>query len=279
MKQLVGKQSLFFHSNKLNNTLIYYFKIWLLMAKNAMLSWLNKRESVIIFVLGKLVRYFFYFSFLYFLVTKTNGIAGFTAYQALFFTATYSLVDTIGQFLFRSVYTFKQQVVTGDFDLVLLKPINPLFRTITGGPDLMDLITIPPVFAITIYFGSMLNPSFVNVLYYILLVINALLVLMSIHVFVVSLGIITITVDHMIMIFRDFSSMGRFPIDIYKQPLKGFLTFVVPVGIMFTIPSKALMGLVSPVGILLSLISGIVFFVLSLQFWQFALRRYTSASS
>jgi ABC-2 type transport system permease protein len=273
MKQLAD------NNYSLIESLRFYIKIWLLMAKNAMLSWLNKRESVVIFVFGKVVRYFFYFTFLYFLVTKTDGIAGYSAHQALFFTATYSLIDTIGQFLFRSVYTFKQQIVTGDFDLVLLKPINPLFRTIVGGPDLMDLITIPPIIAITIYFGSLLNPSFVNTLYYLLLVINGLLVSMSIHIIVVSLGVITVTVDHLIMIFRDFSSMGRFPIDIYKQPLKGFLTFVVPVGVMFSLPSKALMGLISPAGILFSLVFGITFFVISLQLWQFALRKYTSASS
>lgn len=273
MKQLVGEK------NRLYKVLYFYAKIWLLMAKNAMLSWLNKKESVIIFVFGKVVRYLFYFSFLYYLVTKTNGILGFAANQALFFTATYALVDTIGQFLFRSVYTFKQLIVSGDFDLVLLKPINPLFRSLAGGPDLMDLITIPPILLITIYFGSLLNPTLLNTAYYVLLVINALLVSMSIHIFVLSLGVIYLTVDHMIMIFRDFASMGRFPIDIYKQPLKGFLTFIVPVGLMFTIPSKALMGLIGPVGILSSLSFGVFFFLLSLRFWQFALKKYTSASS
>lgn len=273
MKQLADR------NNKLNQTLRFYIKIWFLMAKNAILSWLNKRESVVIFVFAKIVRYFFYFSFLYFLVTKTDGIAGFSSTQALFFTATYAVIDTIAQFLFRSVYTFRQLVVSGDFDLVLLKPMNPLFRSIAGGPDLMDLITIPPIIAIAIYFGSLLNPSFINVVFYILLVINALIVSMSVHIFIVALGIITLSVDNLIMMFRDFSSMGRFPIDIYKQPLKGFLTFIVPVGLMFSVPSKALMGLLSPVGILSSLTFGILFFVLSLNFWKFALRKYTSASS
>lgn len=265
--------------NSLNKTFRFYIKIWFLMAKNAILSWLNKRESVIIFVFAKVVRYFFYFSFLYFLVKKTNGIAGFSANQALFFTATYSLIDTTAQFLFRSVYTFRQLIASGDFDLILLKPINPLFRSIAGGPDLMDLITIPPIIAITVYFGVMLNPSLVSFLMFILLILNAIIVSMSVHIFVVSLGIITLSVDNLIMIFRDFSSMGRFPIDIYKQPLKGFLTFIVPVGLMFSIPSKALMGLVSPVGFLISFSAAILFFIVSLKFWQFALKKYTSASS
>lgn len=271
MKQLVD--------NTIYKNIIFYTKIWILMAKNAILSWLNKRESVFIFVTGKVVRYIFYFSFLYFLVKKTNGLLDYTANQALFFTATYSLVDTIGQFLFRSVYTFKQLIVSGDFDLVLLKPVNPLFRSIAGSPDLMDLITIPPIIGIAIYFGSLLNPSIFNILVFIVLVVNALIISMSIHILVVSFGVMTLTVDHLIMIFRDFSSMGRFPIDIYRQPLKGFLTFIVPVGLMFSIPSKALMGIVSPIGIFSSILFGLLFFLISLRLWKFALTKYTSASS
>lgn len=272
MKLLVGRKDIISDSR-------FYIKIWFLMAKNAMISWLNKRESVVIFVFAKVVRYFFYFTFLYFLVRKTNGISGFTANQALFFTATYSLVDTTAQFLFRSVYTFRQLIATGDFDLVLLKPINPLFRSIAGGPDLMDLITIPPIILITIYFGSFLNPSFVGIVYYLMLILNALIVSTAAHILIVALAVITLSVDNLIIIYRDFSSMGRFPIDIYKQPLKGFLTFIVPVGLMFTIPSKALMGLVNPFGVFLSMLFGLLFFVASLRFWNFALKKYTSASS
>ena len=52
-----------------------------------------------------------------------------------------------------------------------------------------------------------------------------------------------------------------------------------PVGLMFSVPSKALMGLLSPVGILSSIAFGVFFFLLSIKFWQFALKKYTSASS
>lgn len=271
MKRLVDKN--------LKQTLSFYTKIWILMAKNSIRSWINKKEAVVIFVTGKIVRYIFYFGFLYFLVTKTNGILDFTANQALFFTATCALVDTLSQFLFRSVYTFRQLVISGDFDLVLLKPVNSLFRSIAGGPDLMDLITIPPIAAVVVYLGILLNPEFLSVLFFVLLVINALLVSMSIHIFVVSLSVIALTADHLIMVFRDFSSMGRFPVDIYKEPLKSFLTFIIPVSLMFTIPSKALMGLVSPLGLVLSIFFGVVIFISSLKFWNFALKKYTSASS
>ncbi len=257
----------------------FYLKVWVLMAKNSIRSWLSKKESVAVFLTGKIVRYTFYFGFLYFLVSKSQGILGFSANQALFITATYTLVDTLAQFLFRSTYTFRQLVVTGDFDNYLTKPLNPLFRSVAGGPDGIDLITIPPIIAVVVYFALQLNPSFINIVFYLLLVINSILIALSFHILILATGIITLSVDQLIIIFRDFTSMGRLPIDIYKEPLKSFLMFVVPVGIMFTIPAKALFGLVSPVGVISTLLFGIAFFALSNKYWNFALKKYTSASS
>lgn len=256
-----------------------YLRVYTKMAKNAFKVWTIKKSGLIIFLLGKTVRYSFYFGFLYFLVKNTKGFAGFSGNQILFFSATYILIDTIAQFLFRAVYSFRPLVVSGDLDLILLKPINPLFRCLMGAPDFVDLITIPPIIAIVAYLASLLNFSLLHTTFYILLVLNGLVIAMALHIAVLSLGIITLEIDHTIMVYRDLISMGRLPIDIYKEPLKSILTFVVPVGLMITIPAKAIMGLISPIGVLSSLVFGISLLFLSLQFWNFALKKYTSASS
>jgi len=86
-------------------------------------------------------------------------------------------------------------------------------------------------------------------------------------------------IDHTVMIYRDLVSMGRLPIDIYKEPFKSLLTFIVPVGVMVTIPAKALIGLVGPVGVVSSLIFGLALLFFSIKFWHYALKKYTSASS
>jgi ABC-2 type transport system permease protein len=249
------------------------------MAKNALLNWSVNRGVLLVFLLGKLIRYFAYFGFLYFLVKGTNGFLGYSQNQVLFFTATYILVDTVAQFFFRNVYSFRPMIISGDFDLVLVKPLNALFRVLMGGPDPIDLITIPPIIFVTVYLGSLIGPSTIEVVYYIILVINSLLIAAAFHIAVLSFGIITLEVDHMIMVYRDLASMGRFPIDIYKEPLKGILTYVVPVGIMVTIPARALIGLVTPIGVLLTLGFGACVLYLSLRFWNFALMKYSSASS
>jgi ABC-2 type transport system permease protein len=170
-------------------------------------------------------------------------------------------------------------IVNGDFDFVLVKPMNSLFRVLLGGADIIDFITIPPLIFVTVYVGALLNPTFINTVYFILLLINALLIATAFHIIVLALAIITLEIDHTVMIYRDLTNLGRLPIDIYKQPLQGFITYFIPVGVMITLPAKAIMGIVGPVGILTALLIGILAIIISTRFWNFALRKYTSASS
>lgn len=250
-----------------------------MMAKNSLLNWSMNRHVLLVFLLGKIIRYTFYFGFLFFLVNGSNGFLNYSKNQVMFFTATFVLLDTVAQFFFRNVYSFRPTLISGDFDLVLVKPLNALFRVLLGGPDPIDLVTIPPIIIVVVWIGSALHPNVFQVITYLILLINGLIIAAAFHVFVLGVGVVTLEVDNLIMAYRDLTSMGRFPIDIYKQPLQSILTFAVPVGIMVTVPAKALMGLINPIWIFASLIFGIILLFLSLRFWNFALKKYTSASS
>lgn len=257
----------------------YYITIWYIMSKNAFIVWLNQRMVFSIFLFGKVARFAFFISFLYFLVSGTGNLAGYTREQIIFFYLTFNLVDILGQFLFREVYRFRPLLVSGDFDLVLSKPVSPLFRVLFGGADLIDLVTIPPLLAAIIFIGNGFSPSISSVVLYALLVINALVISAAFHIVVISVGIRTLEIDHTILIFRDLLNLGRLPIDIYQQPIKGILTFLIPVGIMISTPAKAFMGIISPLGVAISFITAIIAVTLSYRLWNYSLRFYTSASS
>ncbi|RLC32670.1 hypothetical protein DRH13_01410 [Candidatus Woesebacteria bacterium] len=257
----------------------YYLRVWWMMSKNAFLAMLNHRMGVVIFTAGKVLRFTFFGAFIYFLLSKTNTLAGYTLHQTLFFFLTFNLIDVISQFLFREAYRFRPLIVSGNFDLILIKPINALFRSLMGGADILDLFTIPPLIFAVYYVGSLLDPTASQVILYIILVANGLVISTAFHIAVLSLGIITLEIDHTIMIYRDLTNLGRLPIDIYKQPLKGVLTYLVPVGVMITLPAKAMMGLVTPVGVAISFALGFIMMTLMLRFWKLALKQYTSASS
>lgn len=257
-----------------------YIHLWWKLTLNAAQTTLASRFGAGIFLIGKFLRFGFFFFFLSVLLGRANNLAGYSATQVFFFYLSFTLIDGISQLFFREVYRFREQVLSGNFDYYLVRPISILFRSLFGGSDLLDIPLTIITFALLFIVGSHLpyvTPF--TIVAYILLLANAILIATAFHIGVLCLGILTTEVDNAIMLYRDFTQMGRFPIDIYKEPLKGVLTFVIPVGIMMTIPAKVLMGIFTPQILLISFSIGITVFLLSLLLWKYALRSYASASS
>src|SRR5438874_1581239 len=82
------------------------------------------------------------------------------------------------------------------------------------------------------------------------------LIALGFHIFVLATGILSTAVDNTVMLYRDLTQMGRLPIEVYQEPLRGFITFIIPVGIMMTYPGQALLGLLSLQGIIIALVFG-----------------------
>lgn len=257
-----------------------YFRVWAKLTSYSFMTMLTTRFSFSLFLIGKILRFAFFFMFLILIVSRTKVLVGYNFYQMALFVLTYNLIDTGVQLLFREVYRFRPLVVSGNFDLVLVKPFNPLFRVLAGGADVVDLFMLIPFSLGVIYLmGKVGTLSSIGVILYLLLVFNGFLIATAFHIAVLALGILTTEIDNTIMLYRDITRMGMVPIDIYRQPLRAFLTFILPVGIMMTFPAKVLMGLLSWQGVVISFVVGGLLFWLSLKFWRYSLRQYASASS
>lgn len=265
---------------KILRTVKKYFKIWQIMTVASFSTSLVSRFGAIFFFSGKILRFIFFLIFLFLLAEKTKVVAGYNLWQVVFFFLTFNLLDSTTQFLLREVYNFRTMVVRGNFDLVLVKPMNPLFRVLAGGADLLDLLTFPILIFFLIYAAiKMGGITIIGVALYMLLYLNSFLIAIALHAMVVSIGILTTEVNNTIMLYRDLSGMGRIPVDLYRQPIRALLTFIIPVGVMITFPAKAIMNLLSWQFTLFSFFLGGIFFWISLWLWNFSLRRYSSASS
>lgn len=257
-----------------------YSKIWWLYAAYTIQSQFIVRWAVGIFLLAKILRFSIFAIFIIVLLKKTNIIAGYTLDQTLLFFLSFNLIDILTQLVFREVYRFRGQIVSGNFDFYLIKPINPLFRSLFGGPDIIDFFTlIPLIFAIIYLILKIGSINFFSILLYILLICIGFFISLSFHILVLSLAILTTEIDHAIMLYRDIMGMGRMPIDIYREPIRGFLTFIIPVGIMMSFPTKALLGILSTDFIIYSLMFVVSLLFLSLRVWNYSLKKYSSASS
>lgn len=257
-----------------------YLKTWWFLTKITTQIAFMSRLGAIVFLIGKLLRFFFFLFFLFLLVSKTGSLSGYTLWQVIFFFATFNLIDSLAQFFLREVYRFRSYVVQGHFDYILTKPMSALFRSLFGGSDVMDLSILVLSLGFIIFSASQIGSiTLVNTFVYLALLANAVLISFAFHIFVLGIGILTTEVDNTILLYRDLTQLGRVPVDIYREPFRGVITFVIPVGIMMTFPAKALLGLLSPFFILVSIIFSTILIYLSLKFWKFSLKSYQSVSS
>lgn len=257
-----------------------YLKFWWLSVNSTTQTALSSRFSAILFLFGKALRFLMFLGFILIIMSQTKTVASFTFWQMIFFYATFNLIDTLAQFLLREVYRFRTYVVSGDFDYLLTKPISPLFRSLFGGSDILDvplLIVSTALIMFVIPKLGAINPE--SIILYAVLIISAMILAISFHIFVICLGILTTEVDNTIMLYRDLTQMGRVPVDVYREPISWLITFVIPVGVMMTFPAKSVMGLLSAKMVFISIFISVISLLISIKFWHFSLRNYTSASS
>lgn len=229
------------------------------------------------YLLGKFIRFAFFLVLLLVVLGKTKSLAGYNLEQMIVFFLVFNLLDILGQLFFRGIYWFRGDVVSGKFDLALVKPLSPLFQILTNRTDILDL----PLLMVIIWALIKQNMaiSLINFLLFLLITFCGFLIVTAVHILVASIGVITTEVDHAILIYRDLSLMARVPVDIYIDSVRAFLTFVVPIGVVFTFPAKALMGLLSWQWLIYAFFISITLFFLSLKLWRFSLTKYSSASS
>jgi ABC-2 type transport system permease protein len=262
------------------NMIVRYSIIWWKFTLGTSQIAFQSRFGAILFLLGKLLRYVFFLLFLMLLLSRTKVIVGYPLWQLMLFYATFNLLDTLPQFFFRNVYRFRQQILNGYFDNMLLKPLPSLFQPLFGGSDILDLFMLFLAAGFIMYAGIQSGHATpLHVFLYLLLICNSFVIALGLHIFVLGIGILSTAVDNTVMLYRDLTQMGRLPIEVYQEPLRGLITFIIPIGIMMTYPVKALLGLLSVQGIILAMVFGTGMLFVSLRFWQYALRHYISIST
>jgi ABC-2 type transport system permease protein len=172
------------------------------------------------------------------------------------------------------------EVWSGALDFTLLRPVNIQFLASVRRWHFFSLLDLVFGIGVLVYAMTELNQTLslihlimflltlfsgVSILYAILLVFSALVFW--------SPGLMSM------WIFDGVFQLARFPLGLYPAWVRLILTWVIPVGIITTLPAQALTGGLSLNYLLLSLAMGLILIFSASLFFKAALHRYTSASS
>ena len=256
-------------------------RVWRRMAQMSLRVQLSYPLGSLGFLIGKLVRFIFFFAFLAAAFRKTRTLSGYTLPTLALFFLTYNWVDMIAQTFFRGIYSARRAVEEGDFDFYLVQPCPPLFRLCLNTVDFLDIASLLPVAALTAWVFPRLGIalSLEKIMIYALLTLNGVAIAFAIHVFVAALAVRTQELENAIWVYRDVMFLGKFPTSIYGGPLQIFLTWVIPVGVMVSFPAQALLGSLTASRAGYALLLAAALLAAARLSWSSAVKSYSSSSS
>lgn len=214
---------------------------------------------------------------------QVDSIGGWSRGQTTIFLGTFSLLNAINMTIyFFGVNGIPDKIRSGDLDHYLTKPVNPLlritFENINIGSSPLILLSI----GIIVYGLSLTG---ITVTAGTVLVYTIFVVLMAVMYY--NMEIIIRTIPFFIISATSierlegaaFDLCMRVPGVLFTGIFKILFYFILPYGIMATIPAQILTNSVSADMIALSAGIVVVFTVFAQWFWRFGLKNYKSASS
>ena len=236
---------------------------------NFWISLLNSLLSLVVGVLSLQV-----------IFAQVDSLRGWDHSQALTLLGVYLIVSALrGLFIGPSLEELAgmgQEVMTGRFDFTLLRPVDTQFLVtfrVWRLSSLVDLaVGVGVIVAARPVNAAAHLPAFLLALLAGAAVLYSLLLAFTALVFW-SPGF-TFT-----WVFDAFFQLARYPVVIYPGWLRVLLTWLVPVGLMTTVPAQALTGSAAPQTLAAGAALALALLGASSLFFRRALRRYASASS
>lgn len=224
----------------------------------------------------------FYVLVLLVIYANADQVAGWNRGQAFMLTSVVFITSHFCAAFFLSLHEIPNQVRMGTLDFVITRPIDTQFWVSLRRFNFDRVGSIAAGLGMLIYglaTSGIPTPGIGQWTAFILGVGCAIALYYSMTLFLMTLAIYFVRVENLWVLGETVMDVARFPIDIYKAPVQRFLTFVLPLALFSTIPTRQLVK-----GADWSMMSiTVLYIILALAatrwFWNFSLRRYTSASS
>lgn len=259
-----------------------YLRIWWGFCESSFMSDIEYRANMVIKILVDILWYVVQLSVFEVLYKHTDTIGGWHHEQTRVFMGVLFVVDAIYMVLFHeNLDHIAWMVKRGELDLLLTKPISSQFMVSCKKVNVTYIANIILTSGFLIWaIQGLSNPIGVDqVLLFLFSIFFSLAVTYSFRITFAVLSIIFQNAEYITFIWYQLYRFGTRPDGMYPQFLRYALLSLVPVAFIASVPSRFLIE-----GIQWDLFFGglgISLFLLysTSKLWNYALRKYSSASS
>lgn len=212
-----------------------------------------------------------------------DSIRGWGHGEILIFIGTFSLVDALNMTIcFFGVISIPEKIQTGELDLYLTKPVNPLLR-ITFEKVNPGAIPLLAFSACIVGYGVRergVSPSCTDVVGYLFLVFLMTVLYYDMELLMRCFAFFVFSVNNLVKIENTATDLClKIPGVAFDGIYKFIFYCVLPYGVIATLPTQAVTGALSAKGLIFGVAVVLIFTCLAVGFWNYGVHRYESASS
>jgi len=215
--------------------------------------------------------------------SQVDSIGGWNRGQMVIFVGTFAVINALNMLVyFFGLVDIPGKIRRGDLDQYLTKPVNPLLRITFENinPGSVPLV----VFSVLIVcYGVSITGMTVSLatgLAYSALVILMTVLWYDMMLILRTIPFLVISANGIMQLEDQLIEMNfKIPGVLYKGLFKALFYFMLPYGIMSTVPTQMLSGVLSLPGLVHALCVTLIFTMFALWFWKYGLRHYKSAGS
>jgi ABC-2 type transport system permease protein len=260
-----------------------YLALYAALWKNSVTREMSFKGNFILWILVELLWFGLQLSFVSVVFSQTETVGTWTKWQMVLLVGASNFIQQIYQAFFLTNCTNLSELVrTGRMDFLLLLPVNTRFLVSLRVVDLGAFINALFGLCVMIFAAVKLSlhPTAGQLAGFSALCVVGILIHYSLMFILATICFWTVRAQGIVWGYYNLFNIARMPDEAFKGTFKAMFTFGLPVLLVSNVPVRVLADKInSPNAWLLLIGIGLIWALVSEWFWQFSVRRYTSASS
>ena len=190
---------------------------------------------------------------------------------------TFAIYNVFGS----GILDIENNIISGSMDIMLIKPIGPLFQIIVSKINTMGLgfLSFGIIMIIVSSMKINIEWNIFKICYLIFMILAGGGLIFATYLILASLSFWFIKSSSAIKIGYDIHKFSQYPLSIYGNGIKVILSFILPYAFTNYYPIAFLLGKVNVIYGIISPLVCILFVIISICIWKLGLKKYEGCGS
>lgn len=219
---------------------------------------------------------YFYFGLIF---SKGNGIEGWNYDQIMLLVSFYTMIDAFTWSIFYpNMQAYTKEIFNGELSRYLLLPVNSVYLILSRHATYDNLPRFFVGLFVLIHTINKLNLalSIWQILLSIIVFCFGILLVYSCWFILATIAFWVERLENINEIMPQLRTLYQVPASVFTG-IPGFvISFIVPLGLITTLPSEIILGSQNNFFIIFLILSSLAFFAIAVIFFKFSIKKYSS---